>query len=423
MASFNFSNRYRKFDGNGLDDHIFCDFGCFNRTGGDDTTGDGSVGNPYKTPAFAFAQAIAGDTVVFAPADMQNELGGVGAAIDLTIDITLAGDSKNRDVIFRDTVGDKDLFNLTNGAIENLTIIGYKTPLVFTTSQQSVNGCTFIDSVDGFVNLTGGNGAPIVSNVFINNDVKSHSESDFTGFSFFNSNIVNEMAQSFRKCQLRRCYFDENSIHIEGSGAGVNELIECHVFDLTTFDGGFPLRLILDPSTIDEQGSPALFVSPSFLDFAVQTGSPLLQTVDFNIGDVYRGMSFSPDQAGFVATVLANPDIEIVGSELRLVASVPTGESRTVEGFEITASGINRLSTAYQIGVSSKCDYVFEVRVADVAANIGAAIWQPWKPYRLGERMTQNLDGTSTGEAAYSWIDNNNVNYKFAQGRLVLTQL
>ena len=388
----------------------FVDGGCHGNTGGDDTTGDGSSANPWKTLTHAYANTIGGDTIIIAPSEYINQVGNVGAG---WYNRKFIGDSLNRDVIIEDSVGDKKAFLDGNTFIDNVSIKGYL---------EGCNGCKIKNAlvVDCNQIIFNGNLSYMENSIIINTDIYPIDTSYSNNCLFYNSNIVNNVSLS-KQHTCRRCFFDENSKYIKSTGGGsilINNI--CHVHDLTTFDNGDSTNLVFDGTEIDEQGSPANWVSPSFLDLAVQFDSALITNdLDGNIGNVYRGLSFSPDQPDFIATVTANPDVEIVNSNIQLVSSVPVGESRTVEGFSITASAINRLSTALQIGISVKCEYVFEVRWADPGVDINTATW---KPFRLGEPMTQNPDGTTTGESGYDWGDNNFINYKTAQGRLVLTQ-
>ena len=397
----------------------FVDGGCHGNTGGDDTTGNGSSSNPWKTLTHAYANTVASDNIIIAPSEYINQVGSVGTGWS---NRNFIGDSLNRDVIIEDTVLDKTAFQNTTTSLENITIKGYNTSIKngvgYSFSGFMVN-VVFIDcdSTRYEVNTLGNNCIFINSNlIYINN-------SEIYNSIFYNSNIINNSVNAGNAINIYRSYFDENSNYIASTGLGrvnINDI--CHVHDLTTFDNGDPTQLFyVDGTEIDEQGSPANWVSPSFLDLAVQFNSSLITNdLEGNVGNVYRGLSFSPDQPDFITTVTANPDVEIVNSNIQLVSSVPVGESRTIEGFSITASAINRLSTALQIGISVKCEYVFEVRWADPGIDINT---RPWKPFRLGETMTMNLDGTTTGESGYDWGDNDFINYKVAEGRLVLTQI
>ena len=395
----------------------FVDGGCHGNVGGDDTTGDGSSSNPWKTLTHAFANTTTDDYIIIAPSLYLND--GYNLSRRRFI-----GDSLNRDVIIEDGTNSGKLFTGSNAhaLAENLTIKGYERPADRGLSDnygQFIN-CVILDCNSlpmGAFNQ----GFEMYNSIVINTpvDIQRHG-GIIQNCLFYNSNLINNSTVS-QPINFKRCFFDENSKYIASTGVTIVTIEnDCHVNDLTTFDNGDNTNLVLDASTLDEQGSPALWVSPSFLDLAVQIGSPLLFLDSLgSVGNVYRGLSFSPDQPDFITTVTANPDVEIVNSNIQLVSSVPVGESRTVEGFSITASAINRLSTALQIGISVKCEYVFEVRWADPGVDINTATW---KPFRLGEPMTQNADGTTTAEAGYDWGDNNFINYKTAQGRLVLTQ-
>ena len=389
----------------------FVDGGCHGNTGGDDTTGDGSSSNPWKTLTHAYANTVGGDTIIIAPSEYINQVGSVGTGWG---NRNFIGDSLNRDVIIEDTLLDKTAFQGNNTYLYNISIKGY---LKATDATRGDN----ILVMDCNEIIFNGSSSYQTNSIIINTDVYAIDNSYSYNCLFYNSNIINILSGG-KNHTCRRCFFDDNSKYIASTGLGqvkINDI--CHVHDLTTFDNGDPTNLIFDGTEIDEQGSPANWISPSFLDLAVQFDSALIKNdLDGNIGNVYRGFSFSPDQPDFITTVTANPDVEIVNSNIQLVSSVPIGESRTIEGFSITASSINRLSTALQIGISVKCHYVFEVRWADPGVDINT---QPWKPFRLGETMTMNPDGTTTGEASYDWGDNNFINYKVAEGRLVLTQI
>ena len=395
----------------------FVDGGCYGNAGGDDTTGDGSSANPWKTLTHAYANTLAGDTIMIAPSEYINQVGAVGSGWN---NRKFIGDTLNRDVIIEDTVLDKTAFQNNTTSLENITIKGYNISIRNGVGQASLgfmNNIVFMDC-----SQTKYEGDTLGRNcIFINSNIIYTNNSKCYNSLFYNSNIINNSVNAGNQINIYRSYFDENSKYIASTGLGkVNINNICHVNDLTTFDNGDSTNLVFDGTEIDEQGSPANWISPSFLDLAVQFDSALITNdLSGNIGNVYRGLSFSPDQPDFITTVTANPDVEIVNSNIQLVSSVPVGESRTVEGFSITASAINRLSTALQIGISVKCEYVFEVRWADPGLDINTA---SWKPFRLGETMTQNPDGTTTGEAGYDWGDNNFINYKNAQGRLVLTQ-
>ena len=393
----------------------FVDGGCFGNVGGDDVTGDGSSSSPWKTLTHAYANTSNFDTIVFV-GEFNNQVGSISAGWQ---NRNFIGDSLNRDVIVRDTVGDKVAFQGSSTTIKNITVLGYNTATISSVSLNSeINNCVFIDCDSNRLDKD-----TLYQNcIFINTKCIITDRCEIKNTIFYNSNIVNNNPFP-SQANFTRCFFDENSNYIASTGQGPVRLANrCHVNDLTTFDSGDNTNLDLTDSTlIDEVNSPALFTSPSFIDLAVDKTSPLITNDIFgNVGNVYRGFSFTPDQQGFIDAVTANPDIEVVNSELVLASSVPVGESRTIQGFSITASGINRLSTAYQVGLDLKCEYVFEVRWADPGVDINT---RPWKPFRLGEEMTQNSDGTTTGEAGYNWGDNNPINYKVAEGRLVLTQV
>ena len=404
--------------GTGLDlaNHYFVDGGCYDNTGGNDTTGDGSSSNPWKTINHAYVNSVNNDYIIIAPSEYVNDVYNLAVR-------RFIGDSNNRDVIITDGTNTGQAFNRAFTVLENITVKNYNTPFSddsWAARDAPVN-CVFIDNNSVTYKATGGSVNNFIDCIFINNDIDiiSTSSGEFDNCLFFNSNIVNQTSQATK---FERCFFDLNTKYVYAIKSGIVTLQNnCHVYDLTTFDNADPTNLVLNPNTIDEQGSPANWVSPSFLDLAVHFDSPLLfSDASGNIGNVYRGFSFSPDQAGFVAIVLANPDVEILNSNIQLVPSVPSGESRTMEGFSITAESINRLSTALQIGIDVKCEYVFEVRWADPGIDINT---RTWKPFRLGETMTQNANGTTTGQVGYDWSDNQFINYKVAEGRLVLTQL
>lgn len=412
-------NFKRGIDVNGNDEpnSFFVDGGCFNNSGGDDVTGDGSSSNPWKTITHAVANTTGAiDNIYLAPSEYINDVYNVNSR-------RIIGDTMNRDVIITDGTGNGNAFNRPSVYLENIVIKGYLTPFVddaWASKEAPVN-CVFIDNGSVPYKSTGGSINDFIDCIFINNNINliNTVSGKFLRCLFYNSNIVNTTGQA---TNFQRCLFDLNSNYVASTGVGQVSVTDfSHIESIPIFENGDNTNLTIDPNVTEEITTPALFVSPSFIDLAVSSVSPLLKNdITGNVGNVFRGLSFSPDQPDFVNTVLANPDIEIVNSELRLVPSVPIGESRSIEGFSIVASAINELTTPYQIGLSIKCEYSFEVRWADAGFDI---ILSPWKKFRLGEKMTQNSNGTTTGEPNYDWNDNQKITYKTAEGRLVLTQI
>ena len=437
--------------------------------GGGSDLGTGSSSDQWKSLTHAYANTSSGDTIV-AFGEFIDQVGSVGTG---WTDRNFLGDGLNGDTIIRNSGNDRVAFNSINTTVENFVIINYDKSFSLSgvfSSSLSVTG-TYIKDCNG----TDIDDGLYINSIFINTDVTIKANCSLDNCMSYNSNIINNTGNPSNQALYSRCYFDENSNYIASTGLGTVRITNiCHVDDLTTFDSGDPTGLDLQVSTIDEVGSPAQFVSPSYFDRAVEFTSPLIKLdASGNIGNTYRGFSFSPDQPDFEAIVMANPDIDLVGGELVLVPSVPLGESRPIEGFEVIASGLNTLSVALQIGISYKSEYVFQVRWSGNEFSLASPEWMPstffsagdrvqetspstgidcayiriadgtsgltfdlseeslwicsenisWKSFRMGENMTQNIDGTTTGEDGFDWGDINPIVYKVAQGRLVLTQI
>ena len=376
---------------------------------GNDTTGDGSPGNPYLTVEKAYT--------IPASNNQFNIIVGTGEYV-----------VSNLTGVFSTIVGDGVvIFSDPNN---NLTL---------TTSRLYANNIVFKD----YMILAQTSGGVCNSCIFINSDfgnLSSTVQSVFNNCTFINSSLITNQnnTSTFNYCKLINSTI--SNTNSSGSVAGVFFLDGYADENSIINSSRLPARGEIDRSNIQGiiQGyftienffseNPKFQNLPGF-DFTLQPDSPHIgAAIDGStIGNGYVGSSFFEGIYELDEAINNNENVRY--NSLGEIEVIGDNESETITlepvEFEflryigkVRISGFPDLVINTPTSDNSKINpnfLSFEMRYAQ---NDG--VWTGWKKYRFNEIPSLNADGKSNAENGYNWADNRKIIARKYQIRLTI---